>query len=81
MEARAQWDFPFFQDGVLCRRWETESGYRLTYQIVHWADCNAVGPSPDGGVGGTTACSGIILRVYYCCFCCCCFCAYVRNKT
>ena len=83
MEARAQWDFLFFQDGVLCRGWETESGYRLTYQIVHWADCNAVGPSPDGGVGGTTACSGIILGVYYCCFCCCCCCccAYVRNKT
>ena len=60
---------------------KTESGYRLTYQIVHWADCNAVGPSPDGGVGGTTACSGIILRVYYFCFRCCCFCAYVRNKT
>ena len=57
MEARAQWDFLFFQDGVLCRGWETESGYRLTYQIVHWADCNAVGPSPDGGVGGTIACS------------------------
>lgn len=65
MEARAQWDFLFFQDRVLCRRWETESDYRLTYQIVHWAECNPVGPSPDVGVGGTTACGGIILRVYY----------------
>ena len=28
-------------------------------------ECNPVGPSPDVGVGGTTACSGIVLRVYY----------------
>ena len=30
----SQWDRISLQDGVLCRRWESDSGDRVTYQIV-----------------------------------------------